>query len=50
MLSADTLRRRLWDERFEPFDNTVRVAVGRLRRRLGDPPLIETVVGKGYRM
>ena len=50
MLSADTLRRRLWDERFEPFDNTVRVARARLRRKLGQPPLIETVTGSGYRI
>jgi DNA-binding response OmpR family regulator len=50
VLGADVLRRRLWDERFEPFDNTVRVTVGRLRRKLGDPPLIETVTGSGYRI
>jgi two-component system, OmpR family, response regulator VanR len=49
-LSTDVLRRRLWDERFEPFDNTVRVTLGRLRRKLGDPPLIETVTGSGYRI
>jgi DNA-binding response OmpR family regulator len=50
VLSAGVLRRRLWDERFEPFDNTVRVTLGRLRRKLGDPPLIETVTGSGYRI
>jgi DNA-binding response OmpR family regulator len=50
VLSAEILRRRLWDERFEPFDNTVRVTLGRLRRKLGDPPLIETVTGSGYRI
>jgi DNA-binding response OmpR family regulator len=50
VLSADVLRRRLWDERFEPFENTVRVTLGRLRRKLGDPPLIETVTGSGYRI
>jgi DNA-binding response OmpR family regulator len=50
VLSTDVLRRRLWDERFEPFENTVRVALGRLRRKLGDPPLIETVTGSGYRI
>jgi DNA-binding response OmpR family regulator len=49
-LSTDVLRRRLWDERFEPFDNTVRVTLGRLRRKLGEPPLIETVTGSGYRI
>ena len=50
VLSTDVLRRRLWDERGEPFDNTVRVTLGRLRRKLGDPPLIETVIGSGYRI
>jgi DNA-binding response OmpR family regulator len=50
VLSTDFLRRRLWDERFEPFENTVRVALGRLRRKLGDPPLIETVTGSGYKI
>ena len=50
VLSTDVLRRRLWDERVEPFDNTVRVTLGRLRRKLGDPPLIETVTGSGYRI
>jgi two-component system, OmpR family, response regulator VanR len=50
VLSTDVLRRRLWDERFEPFDNTVRVTVARLRRKLGEPPLIETVTGSGYRI
>jgi DNA-binding response OmpR family regulator len=50
VLSSDVLRRRLWDERFEPFDNTVRVTLGRLRRKLGDPALIETVTGSGYRI
>jgi DNA-binding response OmpR family regulator len=50
VLSTDVLRRRLWDERFEPFDNTVRVTLARLRRKLGEPPLIETVTGSGYRI
>jgi DNA-binding response OmpR family regulator len=50
VLSSEVLRRRLWDERSEPFENTVRVTLGRLRRKLGDPPLIETVTGSGYRI
>jgi DNA-binding response OmpR family regulator len=50
VLSTDVLRRRLWDGRVEPFDNTVRVTLGRLRRKLGEPPLIETVTGSGYRI
>jgi DNA-binding response OmpR family regulator len=46
-------RRRLehvWDANLDPFSNIVSVAVARLRRKLGDPPLIDTVVGKGYRL
>ena len=50
VMSTDVLRRRLWDERFEPFDNTVRVTLARLRRKLGEPPVIETVTGSGYRI
>jgi two-component system, OmpR family, response regulator VanR len=50
VLSAKTLRLRLWDERTEPSDNTVRVALMRLRRKLGEPPPIETITGVGYRI
>lgn len=45
-----TLRRRLWDQRSEASDNTVRVTMMRLRRKLGHPELIETVTGVGYRI
>ena len=50
VVGASTLRRRLWEARSEATDNTVRVALMRLRRKLGDPPLIETVIGVGYRI
>lgn len=47
-VSQETLLERVWDEFADPFTNTVRVTVNRLRRRLGDPPLIETIIGVGY--
>jgi len=40
----------VWDAKVDPFSNIVSVTMTRLRRKLGDPPLIETVIGKGYRM
>lgn len=50
VVGVSTLRLRLWDARSEATDNTVRVAVMRLRRKLGEPELIETVTGVGYRV
>jgi DNA-binding response OmpR family regulator len=50
VVSAEDLLERAWDEHADPFTATVRVTVARLRRKLGDPPLIETVVGAGYRL
>ena len=50
VVSAEELFERAWDERTDPFSNVVAVTVGRLRRKLGDPPLIETVTGRGYRL
>jgi DNA-binding response OmpR family regulator len=50
LVSAEDLLERAWDENADPFTATVRVTIGRLRRKLGDPPLIETVVGAGYRL
>jgi DNA-binding response OmpR family regulator len=49
-VSAEELLDRVWDEHIDPFSNVVQVTVGRLRRKLGDPPLIDTVVGTGYRI
>ena len=44
-LSAEMLMERVWDYRLDPFSNIVRVTVLTLRRKLGDPPVIETVPG-----
>lgn len=50
VLSQEQLLERAWDENADPFTNTVRVTVNRLRRKLGAPELVETVVGAGYRI
>ena len=44
------LLERVWDEHTDPFTNVVRMTIMTLRRKLGDPPVIETVIGVGYRM
>jgi DNA-binding response OmpR family regulator len=49
VVSAETLLDKVWDEHADPFTNAVRITVGTLRRKLGDPPLIETVTSAGYR-
>jgi DNA-binding response OmpR family regulator len=50
VVSAEQLLEQVWDEFADPFTNAVADAVMRLRRKLGDPPLIETVIGGGYRI
>ena len=50
LVSAEELLEHVWDANADPFSNIVSVTMTRLRRKLGEPPLIETVVGKGYRM
>ena len=50
VVSAEELLERVWDENADPFTRTVVVTLTRLRRKLGDPELIETVVGTGYRL
>ncbi len=50
VVSAEELLERVWDEHADPFTNTVRVTMVNLRRKLGDPPVIETVIGAGYRL
>jgi DNA-binding response OmpR family regulator len=50
VVSAEELLDRVWDTNLDPFSNTVSVTVSRLRRKLGTPPLIETVIGSGYRL
>jgi DNA-binding response OmpR family regulator len=49
-LSAGDLLEQVWDEHADPFTNTVTVTLGRLRRKLGDPPVITTTPGVGYRI
>ncbi len=53
LVSAEELLEHVWDENADPFSQTVRVTVGTLRRKLsvdGEPPLLETVIGRGYRL
>lgn len=50
VVSADRLLEEVWGQDADPFGSSVRVTMARLRRRLGDPPVIETVVGRGYRI
>jgi len=50
VVSPEELLEKAWDENADPFTNAVRVAVMTLRRKLGDPPVIETVPGAGYRI
>jgi two-component system, OmpR family, response regulator VanR len=49
-VSTEELLARVWDEHADPFTNTVRMCVMTLRRKLGDPPVIKTVTGVGYRV
>jgi DNA-binding response OmpR family regulator len=50
VVSAEELLEHVWDAHADPFSNVVSVTLTRLRRKLGSPPLIETVVGRGYRL
>jgi DNA-binding response OmpR family regulator len=50
VLSAEDLFERVWDENTDLFSRTVTVTIGRLRRKLGEPDPIETVIGTGYRL
>jgi DNA-binding response OmpR family regulator len=50
VVSTEELLDQVWDERTDPFTNTVKVTMSRLRRKLGEPPLIETVANAGYRI
>ena len=50
VISAEELLRRAWDEHADPFTNAVRITVSALRKRLGEPPIIATVPGAGYRI
>jgi DNA-binding response OmpR family regulator len=50
VVSAEELLERVWDEMADPFSSAVKVTMSRLRRKLGQPPLIETVAQAGYRV
>ncbi len=49
-VSAEELLQRVWDEAADPFTTTVKTTIRRLRAKLGDPPVIETVRESGYRI
>jgi DNA-binding response OmpR family regulator len=49
-VSAEELLERVWDEAADPFTNAVKVTMSRLRAKLGEPPIIETVQRAGYRI
>jgi DNA-binding response OmpR family regulator len=49
-LSAEKLLEQAWDENVDPFTNTVKVTIARLRRKLGEPEVIRTTPGIGYRI
>jgi len=50
VMSQEQLLEHVWDEMTDPLTNVVRVTVSNLRKKLGDPPLITTVAGRGYRL
>lgn len=50
VVSAEELLEKVWDENTDPFTNVVRVTIMTLRRKIGDPPLIETLPGVGYKI
>ncbi|MEU4704477.1 response regulator transcription factor [Nonomuraea dietziae] len=50
VVSAEALLEKVWDEHIDPFTNTVRTTMTKLRKKLGEPQIIETVPGSGYRI
>ncbi len=50
VVSAEDLLEKVWDEMADPFTTTVKSTINRLRVKLGNPPVIETVPGAGYRI
>ena len=50
VVSTEEILERAWDDAVDPFTNAVRMTVSRLRAKLGDPPVIETVTPVGYRI
>jgi DNA-binding response OmpR family regulator len=49
-VSSEELLERVWDANIDPFTNIVRMTIMKLRRKLGDPPIVHTVPGGGYRV
>jgi len=49
-VSTEDLLEQVWDEHTDPFTNVIRVAVSTLRRKLGEPQLVQTVPRAGYRI
>jgi DNA-binding response OmpR family regulator len=49
-VSAEHLLEKAWDEHSDPFTNAVRITILKLRRKLGDPPVVHTEPGTGYRI
>ena len=49
-VSAEELLERVWDEHADPFTNAIKITISRLRTKLGDPPVVETVAKSGYRI
>ena len=49
-VSTEELLERVWDENADPFTNAVKITMSRLRTKLGEPPVIETVAKSGYRI
>jgi DNA-binding response OmpR family regulator len=49
-VSAEELLERVWDEQTDPFTNVVRMTIMTLRRKLGEPQVLDTVIGVGYRL
>jgi DNA-binding response OmpR family regulator len=50
VVSAEELLDRVWDEEADPFTTAVKVTISRLRAKLGEPPMVETVARSGYRI
>ena len=50
VVSLEELLDRVWDDNVDPFTNTVRMTIMKLRRKLGEPAVIHTVAGSGYRV
>ncbi len=50
VVSSEELLERVWDEHTDPFTNAIRITIMTLRRKLGEPAVIDTVVGVGYQL